>query len=375
MLTVTKLDPTNKSHVKRFVELPFPIYEGISQWVPPIRIDIAGSLNRNKHPFYEHSEADFFIANQDGKDLGRIAMLENKRYNTYHGTKRAQFYYLESYNNEEAFRALFERAFEWARDRGLNEIIGPKGFSALDGYGLLVEGFEHHAMMTMMNYNLPYLPKLIEQVGFEKEVDFVSCYLAPDSFRLPERIHSIAERVQQRGSLRVQRFTKKSDLRAWAKKIGKAYNQAFVNNWEYAPLTEREIQLVLDNILLIADAKLIKVICHDDDVVGFLFGFRDISKALQRNKGKLLPFGMIDIMLELRKTEWVAINGAGIQPEFQGRGGNALLYSEMEKTILESGFKHADLTQVAETAVDMRRDLEILGGKPYKNHRVYRIKL
>lgn len=375
MITIDQLNPQNRAHVKRFIELPFPIYQDTPQWVPPIRIDVATALNHNKHPFYEHSTADFFIAQRDGKDTGRLAVLENTHYNAYHGTKRAQFYFYENFDDTEVAEALFTRAFEWAHQRGLNEIIGPKGFGALDGYGILVDGFEHRQMMTMMNYNLAYIPQQLEGLGFVKEVDFVSCYLSADSFNLPERIHSIAERVQKRGTLRVERFQNKGDLKAWAVRIGKAYNQAFVHNWEYVPLTEREIQFVLDNILMIADPKLIKIIAHEQDAVGFLLGFRDVSEALQRSKGRLLPFGMVDLLLELRRSKWVAMNGAGILPEFQGRGGNALLYTEMEKTVKDYGFLHADLTQVAESAVTMRQDLINLGGKPYKNHRVYRKKL
>ncbi len=375
MLKIELLDTKNKSHVKRFIELPFSIYQNIPQWVPPIRIDVATALNRSKHPFYEHSTADFFIATRDGKDVGRLAVLENKHYNAYHGTKRAQFYFFENQNDPEVTAALFHRAEEWAHQHELDEMIGPKGFGALDGYGLLVKGFEHRQMMTMMNYNLAYYPEQLEMLGFEKEVDFVSCYLSAESFNLTERIHSIADRVQKRGTLRVERFETKADLKSWASRIGKAYNQAFVSNWEYVPLTDREIQFVLDNILMIADPKLIKIISHDQAAVGFLLGFRDVSAALQRSKGKLLPFGMIDILRELRRSEWVAMNGAGILPEFQGRGGNALLYTEMENTVKNYGFKHADLTQVAESAVTMRQDLINLGGKPYKNHRVYRKKL
>jgi hypothetical protein len=375
MLTIEKLDTENKSHVKRFIVLPFPMYANTPQWVPPIRIDVAGAMNRRKHPFYEHSVADFFIAVRDGQDVGRIAVLENLHYNAYHGTKRAQFYFFECPDDSEVANALFTRAFEWASERGLNEIIGPKGFGALDGYGMLVEGFEHRQMMTMMNYNHPYLPKLAENLGFEKEVDFVSCFLDAEHFNLTDRIHSIAERVQKRGTLRVERFKTKADLKAWTPRIGVAYNQAFVKNWEYVPLTEREIQFVVDNIMTIADPKLIKVICHDQDVVGFLLGFRDVSEALQRSKGRLLPFGIVDIMLEMRKAKWVAMNGAGILPEFQGRGGNALLYTEMEKTVKDFGFDYADLTQVAETAATMRSDLINLGGKAYKNHRVFRRKI
>jgi hypothetical protein len=117
---------------------------------------------------------------------------------------------------------------------------------------------------------------------------------------------------------------------------------------------------------------LIKVIVHEQDVVGFLFAFPDVSAAMQRARGRLFPFGIMDLLLEMRRTNWISLNGIGILEEFQGRGGNALLYSEMEKTLTSYRFEHADLTQVAETAVQMRNDLANLGGKPYKNHRVFR---
>ena len=372
MLVVEKIDTSSKAQVKRFIEIPFRLYQGHSQWVPPILMDIQTQMNPNKHPFYDHSQAEFFIAQRDGKDVGRIAALENRHFNEYHGTRQAQFYFFESEDDQEIADALFGRAFEWARARGLNAVVGPKGFGPLDGYGLLVEGFEHRQMMTMMNYNYPYYPKLLEKLGFEKEVDFVSCHLNAESFKLPERVHSIARRVQERGNLRVLRFKNKREMLAWSKRIGEAYNKAFVNNWEYYPLTEREIDFVVGNILPYADPRLIKVIAHEDEAVGFLFGFPDISKALQRNKGRLLPFGIIDLMLELRRTKWVALNGAGILPEFQGRGGNALMYAEMENTMQEFHFSDADLTQVAETATNMRSDLINLGGVAYKNHRVFR---
>jgi len=375
MITVEKIDTNSKGQVRRFVRIPYRLYENHPQWVPPLFIDSETQLNRIKHPFYEHSDADFFIAVRDGRDVGRIAALENRRFNDYHGTRQAQFYLFDCEDDAEAARLLFEQVFEWARKRQLDTIVGPKGFGVLDGYGIIVEGYEHRQMMTMMNYNYPYYVQLVEGNGFTKEVDFVSCYLGADTFHLPDRIHSIAERVLARGALQVQRFRTKNDLRAWADRIGKAYNNAFVNNWEYYPLTQREIDFLLENLLTIADPRLIKVITHGEEAVGFLFGFADVSAALQRAKGRLLPFGLIDIILEVRRTKWLALNGAGILPEFQGRGGNALLYSEMEKTIREYSFLHADLTQVAETAVQMRKDLENVGGKTYKNHRVYRKEL
>jgi len=295
LVTIEKIDTRDKRQVRRFVRLPFRLYANHPQWVPPLFIDAEMQLNRDKHPFYEHSDADFFIAVREGRDVGRIAVLENRRYNEYHDKKTASFYLFDCENDPEAATALFERSFEWAHARKLNQMIGPKGFGALDGYGILVEGYEHRQMMTMMNYNYPYYVDLVESLGFQKEVDFVSCYLSAEAFRLPERVHRIAARVEKRGRLGVQRFKKKSELKAWAGKIGQAYNQAFVNNWEYAPLTDREIAFVLDTVLTVADPRLIKIITHKDQAVGFLFGFPDLSAALQRARGRLLPFGIFDL--------------------------------------------------------------------------------
>ena len=371
MLQIEKIDTQNKSQVRQFINLPYGMYAKHPQWVPPLRMDAEMQLDRKKHPFYEHSDADFWLATRDGKPVGRIAALENRPFNRYHHTQEASFYLFECEDSAETASALFERVFEWVRQRGLTKLVGPKGFGVVDGYGMVVEGFEHRQVMTMMNYNYPYYPKLVSDLGFEKEVDFVSCYL-PGDFHLPDRVHAIAERVLQRGTLQVQRFRSKGDLKAWSKKIGKAYNNAFINNWEYYPLSENEIKFLVDNLLTIADPRLIKIITHQDDAVGFLFGFPDASAALQRANGHINPASLVDLLVELRRTKWIALNGAGILPEFQGRGGNALLYSEMEKTVREYHFLHADLTQVAETAVQMRSDLTNLGGKMYKNHRVFR---
>jgi hypothetical protein len=156
MLLIEKVDTTNKAQVKRFTRLPYRLYANHPQWVPPLFMDAEIQLNRNKHPFFEHSDADFFLATKDGRDVGRIAALENKRFNAYHKSKQAQFYLFECEDDQEVANALFERVFEWAKARELNHIVGPKGFGALDGYGIQVEGYEHRQMMTMMNYNYPY---------------------------------------------------------------------------------------------------------------------------------------------------------------------------------------------------------------------------
>ena len=373
MLVIEKVDTNNKAQVKRFVQLPHRLYKDCPQWVPLINIDAYTYLNRKKHPFHEHSDVDFFLAVRDGKDVGRIAAIENKPFNEYHKVKKANFYFFDSEDDQEVAAALFNTVSDWAKERGLDQIVGPKGMGPLDGYGVLVFGHEHRNTMTMLNYNYAYYQNLVEAQGFEKEVDFVSCFLPADKFRIPERVERITQRVMQRGGLQMKHFKDKKELVSWASRIGIAYNNAFVNNWEYYPLSQREIDFVVDNIMTIADYRLIKIIVHGEDVVGFLFAFHDVSAALQRSKGRLFPFGLVDILLELKRTNTVSVNGMGILPEFQGHGGNAILYSEMGHTLLEfDQFSHVEMTQVAETTEQMRADLKNLNGIEYKNHRVYR---
>ena len=170
MLTIEKIDTRNKSQVKRFVRLPYRLYKDCPQWVPLLDIDAKTYLNRKKHPFHEHSDVDFFLAERDGKDVGRIAVIENKPFNEYHKMKKANFYLFECENDQEAAKALFDTAIEWAQKRDLESMMGPKGMGPLDGYGILVFGHEHRNTMTMLNYNYPYYQELVEAQGFEKEV-------------------------------------------------------------------------------------------------------------------------------------------------------------------------------------------------------------
>ena len=373
MFNVEKVDTTNKSQVQRFVQFYYDLYKNCRQWVPPLISDSYLPLNRKKHPFFVHSDADFFIAEQAGKVVGRICAAENKPFNQYHKAKNAQFYYFDCIDEMEVAKVLFETVFNWARIRGLDTVVGPKGLSPFEGGGALIKGFEQRQMMTMTNYNYDYYPKMIEALGFKKEVDFVSCYLPAESFRIPERIERIAKHVEERGNLKIKKFKSKKELVKWAPIIGEAYNRAFIDNWSYYPFSNHDVQYAVDNVFLSADHRLIKIITHGDEIVGFLFAFPDVSAALQRVKGHLFPFGIFDLLLEVKKTKTISANGMGILPEYQGVGGNALLYYEMGKTIFSlNQFAHVEMTQVAESTKQMRADLKNLNGVEYKSHRVYR---
>jgi hypothetical protein len=394
MLTIEKIDTNSKKQVERFVSLPYRLYANHPQWVPPLRRDTQLYLNRQKHFFYEHSEADFFMAARDDRDVGRIAMLDHRLFNDYHNTCQAQFYLFECEDDQEAATALFEQAFAWAKNRGLNKIIGPKGFSVLDPFGILVEGFEHRQMMTMSNYNYPYYQNLVETVGFVKEVDFSSYYLNPRLLRLPAWVHDIAERTRQKGELQVYNLrTRYEGLRLWlavylsqhwrwgfqnvredfrqTRRAIETYNQTMVDNWEYYPLPEAEISAMMNELKWIINPRFLKLVTHQDVVVGGLLALPDLSWLLQRARGRLALLSLIDALKTLRRPDWLLLAWIGILPQFRLQGGNVLIFTELEKAIVNSGVQHLELHQIADTAVQVRQDLETAGFKPYKIHRVY----
>ncbi len=185
-------------------------------------------LNPDKHPYYEHSDAEFFVAKRGNEIVGRIGAMENKPFNKYHESKKAQFYLYDTIDDQDVSNALFTRAFEWTAKRGLTDLIGPKGFGALDGYGVLYEGYELRQMMNMMNYNYPYYVQHLENFGFEKANEFVSCYVDPAKFTMPEKALEIAKRVQERGTIYTKSFKSKKELVSWGTRIGHAYNKSFV---------------------------------------------------------------------------------------------------------------------------------------------------
>lgn len=367
----------SKQDKKDFVEFQYTLYKDVPQFVPPFKADVYMQLNKKKHPWYEHSESDQWLARRDGQVVGRIAALENKRYNDFHNAKQASFYLFECINDQKVANTLFDTAIAWAKARGLDRIVGPKGYGPLDGYGIQIEGQEHRQMMNMLNYNFAYYRDLIENYGFTKEVDFVSSFVRPQEFVMPEKVKKAVEIVAKRGKLKIKSFKNKREIVQWKTRIKDAYNNAFVANWEYYPLTDRELDYVLNNALMVVIPTLVQVILNgDDELVGFVLPFPDISRAMQKNKGKLGPIEIFRLLREIKKTDWVCYNGIAILPEYQGMGGNALLFD----TLLEATRKHpyfvnGELSQVAETAVQMRKDLLNLGVKPYKNHRVYQLNL
>lgn len=369
-MKVLTVDLDRPAMIRQFLGLPHRLYARVPQWVPPLELDARRMLNLRANPFFKHSTAAFFLAVDDhGSAIGRVAVLNNHRYNEFNHQKAGFFYLFECENDLKVAAALFDCAFGWARSQGLDQIIGPKGFSVFDGLGMLVKGFEHRPAYGLP-YNLPYYPDLIEALGFRKESELVSGYLHA-GMEFPEKIHHIAEVLIKRRGLHVARYRTRSDLRALVPELKKLYNESLDETTGTVPLTDEEARALADQLIWFANPRLIKIVKKGERPVGFLFAYPDISAALQRTRGRLFPLGWIDLLLELRRTSWININGTGMVKDFRGLGGTALLFSEMVKSVIEEGYQHADLVQVGTENDRMQRELRDLGINFYKIHRLY----
>ena len=368
-MEIRQLDTSDRRQVNAFLRLPFDLYRDVPQWVPPLAPDARRMLDRRRHPFYRHSDAAFFLLYGHDRPIGRLAVLNNANHNAYNRSRTAFFYLFECINDPAAASVLFEAGFAWARDQGLDTMLGPKGLSVFDGLGLLVDGFQHRPAFGLP-YNLPYYPALVEAAGFQPQNEIVSGYLRADAV-FPERIHRISDAVQHRRGLKVTSFRTRRELRAIVPWLQALYNGALNAGDSNVPLTDAEVKSLANQLLWFADPRLIKIVLKDDDPVGFLFAYPDISAALQRTGGRLFPFGWFHLLRELKRTRWVNINGAGILEEYRGLGGTAILFSEMQKSIVAGGYQHADLVQVGVENDNMQRELRSLGVEFYKTHRLY----
>ncbi len=368
MVNVLQVDTTDRKLVREFLGLPFRLYAHTPQWVPPMAIDAGRYLDR-RHPFYQHSEAAFFLAYEEERVVGRLAVLENRRYNDFNHEQTAFFNHFECEDDAPAAGALFGAAFDWAHKRGLKKIVGPKGFTALDGMGLLVKGFEHRAAFGIA-YNLPHYASLIEHAGFATQGELVSGYMSPAA-PFPARVDEVAEMVKRRRGLSVMRFSNRRELRRAIPALRALYNSSLNGTTGNTPLSEDDVNAMASQLEWFADPRLIKIVMKGNQPVGFLLAYPDISAALQRTRGKLFPLGWLDMLLELKRTRWANINGAGIADQYRGLGGTALLFSEMHKSVVEGGYQHADIVQIGVENDKMQREMRDLGIDFYKAHRIY----
>ncbi len=328
---------TRKSDLLKFVKYPFQLYKRDKYWVPPLIRDEMIVFNPKKNPAFRHCEARYWMAFKDNKPVGRIAGIIHETESK--SDKLARFGWIDFIDDQEVSKALLSTVEDWAKKYGLNGIHGPMGFTDMDFEGMLVEGFDYPSTIATI-YNYPYYPTHLEAFGYQKSTDWLE--MIADVPEPSDRLLRKAEIIENRFKLKSLRFKKRKEAVKYGKEIFDVLNKAFAPLYGFHELTEEQIFFYIEQYLGFVVIDFISVIVNEDDkVVGFAITMPSFSKAFQKARGRLLPFGVIHILRALKKNDIADMYLIGVLPEYQMKGVTALIFRDLIVSYNKNGIKKA----------------------------------
>ena len=366
MVEIRQLNPT-RSNLKKFVEFQIDLYKGNPYFVPPLVSDEIATLDSRVNPAFDHCESAYFMAYRDGKAVGRIAAMINKQVNEKENSRQARFGFVDFIDDAEVSKALFDAAEKWAKEKGMDNIVGPLGFTDLDNEGMLINGFEELGTMATI-YNYPYYPTHVERLGYEKEVDWHE-FLIEIPEQIPDKHKRIAEIVKKKFNLRVVKFTSRKALKEqYGQALFELINEAYDNLYGYSRLTKRQIDYYIKIYLGMLNLDLVTLIVDgEDQLVGVGISIQSMSRALQKSKGKMFPFGWWHLLKGLKgKNDRVDLLLVAVKPQYMGKGVNALLFTDLIPAYNKYGFKWAESNPELESNAAVQNQWEAF---PYRQHR------
>lgn len=367
---VREVPPTSRE-LNRFIDVAWRINAGDPCWVPPLRMVEKTVLNPRKHPFHQHAEVAYFLAEKDGEAVGRIAAIVNRRHNEFHKDRLGFFGFFESENDPETARALLGAAAEWLRARGMDAMRGPVNFSTNEessSPGVLVDGFDSSPVI-LMSHNPPYYAGLLEGAGLTKSKDLLAFWVADAT--PPARAERSVDRILAREhatirSLDMGRFDEEVAT------IQRIYNSAWQQNWGFVPMTEAEIEHLARELKPVVDPHLCLFAEVDGRAVGFSLALPNLNEALRKiPSGRLLPTGIFRLLWERRRIRSLRIITLGLEPGFQRSGLGAALYLKTFQVGAPLGYRTAEASWILEDNWEMRRPLEKMGASAYRTYRIY----
>ncbi len=351
LVTIKKV--TTKDDLRKFIQFGIDLYEGNEYFVPPLIFDEMATLNMSKNPAFEHCDAAYFLAYRDEEIVGRIGVIINHKANEIWKQKNARFSFVDFIDDAEVTDALFAKAESWARSRGMEKIHGPLGFTDLDHEGMLIEGFDRMSTMNTI-YNYPYYPVHMERMGYVKDQDWLEFLIQiPDE--IPERYTRMFDVVKRRFGLTVKRFERKKDVFPYARDIFLLFNKAYKDLFGYVELSEKQIDYYVDTYIPLLRLEFLSLILRQQDnkVVGVGIGLPSMSEALRKAKGKFLPTGWIHLYKALKgignTTNVLDLLMIAVDPEYQGKGLNALMVSEFFNAAKKFNLTEAETNLELET--------------------------
>ncbi|MGM9854754.1 MAG: N-acetyltransferase [Muribaculaceae bacterium] len=370
-IEIRKID--TKGGLKKFVKWGIDLYKGNECFVPPLVMDDVNTLDPHNNPAFDFCESIYFMAYDDGKPVGRIAGIINNVVNEKTGKKTLRFGWVDFIDDPRVSEALFRAVEVWGRSKGMEEIVGPLGFSDMDPEGMLVEGFDQEGTMATI-YNYPYYPKHLEAMGFEKEADWIEFRMTiPDG--IPERYQRISDIIKRKYELSTPKYTSAKKLvKDYGQAIFQLINEAYSELYGYSPLTPRQINryismyipvLRLDNISLIVD--------KDKKLIGVGIAMPSMSKALIKSRGRMFPFGWIHLLKALRgQNDVVDLLLVAVKPEYQSKGVNSLLFTDLIPCFIKNGYKFAESNPELELNQKVQSQWGYFETRQHKRRRAFR---
>lgn len=375
-MAVVIKEVTGKKELKKFVKFNIELYKGNPYHVPGLIEEEMMTLDRKRNPAFELGEAIYFLAYRDGKIVGRIAGMINHRSNEVWNQKSARFGFVDFIDDDEVVDALFHAVEQWAKERGMDQLHGPLGFTDMDHEGMLIEGFDQIGTMATI-YNYPYYPRQMERMNYEKDHDWKEFKIyIPE--KVPEKHLRIGEIVKKKYGLKTLKFKSRKDIWPYAHKIFKALNTAYTPLFGFAPLTDKQIDYYVNMYIPMIRLDMVTVIIReaDDEVVGFGISLPHLSKALQKAKGRFLPFGFIYLLKALKsKPKVVDLYLTGVLPEYQGKGVNALLFNDLIPVYIKLGTVYAESNPELEVNNAVQAQWDYFRQEHHKTRRAFKKEL
>lgn len=368
---------TTKKQLKRFIRFNYELYKGNPYFVPELFEDTMGTLRKDRNAAFEFCDADYFLAYRDDKIVGRIAAIINPHANEKWGLKAARFGWVDFIDDEEVVDALFSTAEAWARERGMNEIQGPLGFTDFDPEGMLIEGFDRMGTMSSI-YNHPYYPKHLERLGYVKDVDWIEFrFTVPD--KKWEKAERVAAIVERKFDIHIVRAKSCNEI---AKRYGKAFfelcNESYTDLYGFSSLTPKQIEQYVKIYLPIADKRLLcLVVDKDDNLVALGISIFSLTDALRKAKGKLFPFGWWHIVkaLFIKQPKKLDFLLAAVKPEYQSKGAFALVFNELIGHYIEMGIVEIESNPELEDNKKMQTLWDDFEKEQHKRRRAFKKEL
>ncbi|HKK41677.1 MAG TPA: hypothetical protein VJ963_04645 [Bacteroidales bacterium] len=358
-----------KKDLKEFIYLPEKVHKDEPDWLPPIYMDEWELFDRKKNKSFQYADAVLFLAYRGKKPVGRIMGIINNRYNKLNNENHGRFCFMECYNDRKVFHKLLERVENWAREKGMDKIVGPLGFSDKDPQGFQIEGFEYPLFMTAAN-NSQYMPELIDDEGYTKKVDLVN-YLGKIPENLPPVYEKVLSKMENNGGYEIIEFNSKKDIKPYILDVLELMNETFSEIYGFVPLNDKEKADLAARYLPILDPKFIKVSRANGELTGFIIGMPDLSKGIKDAKGRLFPFGILKILRESKRSKKLLMLLGGIKKEYRGKGIDVLMGVKLLQSCIKHRMDSIDSHLVLEDNTRMRNEYERIGCQVVKRYRIY----